>query len=44
MTEKSTTAQIISAIGGATASVIGALALAVFFCGKDILPWYKRNK
>jgi len=40
--KKSITAEVIVAIGEAAASVVGALALAVFFCGPGILPWYKK--
>lgn len=42
MKEKSSSAQVIVAVGEAAASVIGALAIAVFFCGPHILPWYKK--
>lgn len=41
--EISKTAQIISAIGGAAASIISAIGIVAFFCGKDVLPWYKRK-
>ena len=43
MTEKSSTAQIIVAIGEATASIIGTLGVVVFFCGPQILPWCRKK-
>ena len=38
-----TASEVVKAIGSACGSVIGALALAVFFCGPEILPWYKKK-
>ena len=42
MNNKNSTADAIVAVGKAMGSVIGAIAVAVFFCGPQILPWYKK--
>jgi hypothetical protein len=42
MNKNSTAADVVVAVGKAAGSVIGAIAIAVFFCGPQILPWYKK--
>lgn len=43
MKETNSVSTVVKAIGSACGSIIGAIALAVFFCGPEILPWYKNK-
>lgn len=38
----SSTAEVITAVGKVAGTILGTIAVAVYFCGPEILPWYKK--
>lgn len=42
METKNSSVELISAVTKMAGTIIGTLAVAVYFCGPEILPWYKK--